>query len=176
MPLLNLHTSDGPAQLNLRAHASTLNALFQLAAGGVHAQATLPATRGQSAAPGLLTAQVEASPDGTLPVTLHVTGGQVLACGVPVTPAMLRYHPREEPGHLHTCTLCHGLTEAEDRVCSACASSYSHWITQGGTCPTCAEVRLVRRIHEGSCSGWEECHACAYTAEIEPPEEHCGAA
>jgi hypothetical protein len=75
-----------------------------------------------------------------------------------------------------TCTLCQRSTPAQDRICTPCRTEHRHWITQGGPCPSCWAVRLVRRVHEGSAEGWVECLACGvYRALPErDPEEELG--
>lgn len=166
MPSLHLLTPHGPATLNLHQQADALHALLNLAAQGMTAQATLSGTRGINAPHGQLTTEGPLHPGAALPLAAQVEDGYVSVCGVRVTRAMFLIRPRARPAALQPCTLCARFTEADDRVCHGCASAYSHWITQGGTCPTCGEIRLVRRIHEGSGEGWEECHACTYHAEL----------
>ncbi|GAA5533827.1 hypothetical protein [Deinococcus aluminii] len=166
MPSLHLLTPHGPATLNLHQQADALHALLSLAAQGMTAQATLSGARGMTAPHGQLTSEGPLHAGAALRLTVQVQDGHVNVCGVRVTRAMFLIRPRAQPAALHPCTLCVRLTEAEDRVCDGCASAYSHWVTQGGTCPSCEEVRLVRRVHEGSGEGWEECHACPYHAEL----------
>lgn len=174
MSFLTVLSGAGPAALDLAFHAAALSQLLTLATRGGEGTLPLPATCGAEV-PGLVWPD---APTGTpsVIVTARAHRGEVTVEGVSVTQAMLRIRVSAEAAHLHTCSLCTMLTTVQDRVCSECATEYRHWITQGGTCPCCAEVRLVRRLHEGSCTGWEECVHCGYHARLDEGESAPGEA
>lgn len=168
MRLLNLTSAHGPVLLDLVAQRATLWSAFTLAAQGTDGTLALNGHAGATAAPGLITGNETPAPTLRRIVRVPVTvqDGLVTVFGARLSPAMLHVECRHDRAALHTCTLCSHLTEAPDRICTPCAGAYRHWVTSGGTCPACGEVRIVSWVHEGAETGWAECHACGYARDF----------
>lgn len=80
----------------------------------------------------------------------------------PITRAMLEIRCCDQPGELHTCTLCERLTDSPDNLCWPCRTEYRHYVTWAKRCPACGEVRVIGRQHEAVTHWHEECYRCDY--------------